>query len=721
MHSGGLAVVMAAVVVTAGLVAAAAGESSRDREATDQAIRPTAVDSLARSQEASTAQAVSSASERGPLLWYHFGESGPSGSVRDDSADPQHGEIRGTPAACVDGPRSFGTDCAMAFSGVRDRVVIPHDRSLDLEPPFTISLWVKPDGSRAIGEKSAILHKDTSGRSDAQEGIVALWARDAVGPSACSDGSWKYQWGDGETRQFVCSGQPLTAGAYQLLTVVHNETHVSLYQNGSLVAVDRAQPFDADHREGWTVSTHFHRTGRLDYPFDGAVDELAFFDRALSDREVASRYRTNDVSPGWQVQTAVEWENWHSRVTNVSVADGITLTPGATVGTYQTRARTAPATTTTWYDTLRFEPRGWADWRYESQVGSVFYDPTPFYASDRPYELWVTMLNIRTNTNPSFRCDPDTVDCTDWANWERVSAGIADGRGGAGTNFQWGQYVDGTFHLFRTLSDESTEKWVCTGRLVRSDCENRGTVLNVSDSGGFYDYRTDTWHLVAEGPSYHGRPDSETLTHWESTNASGLSFHGGNVVFDTDGADWVTGDPDFVRLTDKQGDVQTVYAFTDRKRKAGGAYHVQLLEADGENRTFESVEQVTSIPGGDLETVYVPEYDRFLGFLEMDGRSGGVGLRSSPGPLANTVAARVEFDADGDGEIHESTGWHEVDASYATRNDDATLLTADIGIEFDPIDGSRRHRVSIRLRDDWPTDSPAISGFELANATVDGS
>jgi len=222
--------------------------------------------------------------------------------------------------------------------------------------------------------------------------------------------------------------------------------------------------------------------------------------------------------------------------------------------------------------------------------------------------------------------------------------------------------------------------------------------------------------VIAEGASYNGKPDSQNLTFQKSTNSSGLEYTASTKVFDVSNKSWITGDPDFVRIRNETGQVDEVYGFTDRKPEgaSGQEYTIQLIKASGENETFESVEEVTSSNGGDLETIYVPERQGFLAFTEYDTSDNGVGIRTSSGSLASKVSGRLELDTDDDDVFEDTFGWRNFSADYSRLENDSTLLDEDIGF-VKQFNDSYSQRVSVRLFDEEINDAPELSGFQLNN------
>lgn len=253
----------------------------------------------------------------------------------------------------------------------------------------------------------------------------------------------------------------------------------------------------------------------------------------------------------------------------------------------------------------------WTDWSDPEPLVGV-YDPVLFVEPDReyPYRLLVDDGDGRM----------DLYESRDFDEFRLVAADVEGAE--FASNFNWGRRVDGVYYLFRTVGEERTELW--TGRSL-TDLRNRGVVLNESDTGGFYDPTTGTWHLYYEEKFGATGENGDALGHAVSTDA--LHWDRQGTALDVREEDWQTGDPDVVQVDDRY------YLFVDETTEHP-RYHVQVAVSENLS-SFTPLGRVTTACGGDPVVRYLPDHGEFVMLTEYSGEEiSGVAVRRSGGPGA---------------------------------------------------------------------------------------
>lgn len=253
----------------------------------------------------------------------------------------------------------------------------------------------------------------------------------------------------------------------------------------------------------------------------------------------------------------------------------------------------------------------WTDWSEPEPLVGV-YDPVLFVEPGRasPYRLLVDDGDGRM----------DLYESRDFETFRLVAEDLEGDE--FASNFNWGRQVDGVYYLFRTVGEERTELW--TGRSL-TDLTNRGVVLNESDTGGFYDPETETWHLYYEQKFGAEGENGDALGHAVSTDA--LHWDRRPLALDVRGEGWQTGDPDVVQVDD------TYYLFVDETTEHP-RYHVQVAVSENLS-SFTPLGRVTDACGGDPVVRYLPDRGEFVMLTEYTGPDiRGVGVRTSAGPGA---------------------------------------------------------------------------------------
>ena len=171
---------------------------------------------------------------------------------------------------------------------------IPGDDSINwgVEDGFSIEFWMKTDPSSTCEGNEVIVGRDDSGS------LLHWWA-------GCGDGGQArfYLIDRGGTSRSIQGTTDLTDGAWHHIVAVRDASasRIHLYVDGSPEA-DASAAYSA----GFSSTEAAINIGWLDlsrgFHFDGLVDEVALYGRALSAAEVEDRYH-NGTAGRWACQT----------------------------------------------------------------------------------------------------------------------------------------------------------------------------------------------------------------------------------------------------------------------------------------------------------------------------------------------------------------------------------------------------------------------------------
>ncbi|MEE9403155.1 MAG: LamG domain-containing protein, partial [Desulfobacteria bacterium] len=165
---------------------------------------------------------------------------------------------------------------AMSFDGRNDYVSVPNDDSLEGMSELTINMWVKPN---SLGNYDCLIHKGDWG-----DGFVA---HIGAGVNRNEDIWWGADAKKPGTR--VCSNANLSIGEWQMVTLWFKGDHQwKIYKNateiGSAIARVGAIPASADN------IMIGHGFGSVFTYFDGAIDDVRIYNRALTVPEIKQLY-----------------------------------------------------------------------------------------------------------------------------------------------------------------------------------------------------------------------------------------------------------------------------------------------------------------------------------------------------------------------------------------------------------------------------------------------
>jgi len=182
------------------------------------------------------------------------------------------------PAGATFVPDRDNTGFAFRMNGVASRIpVMQAGPALDLRR-FTISAWVKTDATTTTGQ--TVLHKGAPG---AINYTVFLAGTDWPGV-APNTAVIDFYVGDVNfgTHYYVVSSQTCTPGVWCHVAWSYDGSLLRVYVNGALSGTSAAP--DAFSTSGQQIDIGTSRLGTS--PFIGAIDELAVYNRALSDAEI---------------------------------------------------------------------------------------------------------------------------------------------------------------------------------------------------------------------------------------------------------------------------------------------------------------------------------------------------------------------------------------------------------------------------------------------------
>jgi len=287
---------------------------------TTYTIAVAARDAAGNSSTQATASATTSAcgSNQGLVAAYSFDE-GAGTVLNDNSGNGNNGTI-------VGGTWTSGRfRSALHFNGTSDRVDLPPLGTF-YKNAFTIEAWVK---------------KDTSTKSDVA--VVGTWASGQGGPMLWIDyvSSHLDLTLNSGGSNYVDSGQLLTAGQWQYLTGTYDGTTAKVYINGVLVA-SKAFSGNVGDSNSWRIGSYGSSPTGF---FDGTIDEVRIYNRALAPSEVTTDMNrsvgtpdttapttpTQFVSTGTAQSTVAT--SWTASTDNVAVSGYNLYVNGAKVDT----------------------------------------------------------------------------------------------------------------------------------------------------------------------------------------------------------------------------------------------------------------------------------------------------------------------------------------------------------------------------------------------------
>ncbi|MDZ7615863.1 MAG: LamG domain-containing protein, partial [Patescibacteria group bacterium] len=222
-------------------------------------------------------------------------------------------------------------DTAASFNGASSKVAIAYDAALN-PASFTVEAWARAEGGQG-GYRTVLSSRNSS---DELNGYT-LYANDA--------NQWEFRVGTGATSQWHTTTGPAVAlgewvhlvGAYDAGTGTK-----TFYVDGLQVARQTGVSYSPNRTAANGLFIGMGGDSGTDFPFDGQIDEVALYGRALGSAAVNRHFlvaRTGAELIHWIGDGAnLEWNtvgNWHSG------------TPGSNIVVFGDARASATAGTTT--------------------------------------------------------------------------------------------------------------------------------------------------------------------------------------------------------------------------------------------------------------------------------------------------------------------------------------------------------------------------------------
>ncbi|MDX6767580.1 MAG: LamG-like jellyroll fold domain-containing protein [Candidatus Methylacidiphilales bacterium] len=229
---------------------------------------------------------VGNADPTSPALWLKLDES--SGTAATDiSGNSNHGTLTGS--------ASWQTDAvagrALRLNGSNSYLNIPDAATLEPGSAFSLSYWFKANSYNTAGA-GLVSKRDAPTTNNSFTTFLQGNPLDAAYKKISVDIN-------GNTSRFTSSTQ-FALGTWYHVTVVYDGTQPAaqrarLYVNGLLDAT-ASEPFTSVPDYPSAIKIGLTHAGASTW-FDGAVDDIRFFQRALTDSEISSLAGTLNIAP----------------------------------------------------------------------------------------------------------------------------------------------------------------------------------------------------------------------------------------------------------------------------------------------------------------------------------------------------------------------------------------------------------------------------------------
>ncbi len=402
------------------------------------------------------AQTPSYVPSDGLVGWWPF-----NGDAADESGNGNNGTVNGaTPTT----DRNGVENAAYSFDGVDDRIEIPHSSSLNVSS-VSISGWINPDDLLTpSGFGPTILSKrESSGWGASVQmniGGHTFWADWTIG-------------GNGGIYHTDMSEQLINYNTDAHFVYVHNESEVRLYLNGLLVEEINSPGLLGFNSLPLWFGARPNAGGSSQF-FNGKIDDIGIWNRALTDEEILDLYNGCAITP-----TAI-------------VGEGTPL--NFTTANYFCNDN--PGSTFTWEVSNGIISSGQGTnsivvlWGNEG-TGTVSVVETNAEGCDGPTASFD--VNVQCSSNISSitgNLSPVVLTSTSYTvngpadseyQWTVTNGVITSGQGTTSVNVIWAAEGEGTLSVIETTNTgcESPVLTITTNAVITSVLEEKQSVLSI--------------------------------------------------------------------------------------------------------------------------------------------------------------------------------------------------------------------------------------------------
>ena len=219
----------------------------------------------------------------GLVGWWPF-----NGNANDESGNGNHGNINGA-ALTLD--RNGHENKAYNFDGISSFIEVKHSKSLIFEKNFSIYTWVKIN-DYSKNENQYWKRRTIVGKPRSQQGTgIELFS--VNGESSTFGGGIRNSYPDGAG---VTSLDSLTLNKWELLILTYNGEKIKLYKNGNLIGETLTNLGLDPSTSSLFFGKEFYGEVSESRSFKGQIDDIAIFNRALTEKEIQALYTGTPIT-----------------------------------------------------------------------------------------------------------------------------------------------------------------------------------------------------------------------------------------------------------------------------------------------------------------------------------------------------------------------------------------------------------------------------------------
>ena len=203
----------------------------------------------------------------GLVGWWPF-----NGNANDESGNGNHGTVNG---ATLTSDRNGKPNCAYDFDGVSNNIIVSNEKQFDFIKEFTISVWIKPN--QTFNGQKFIITKFKNYDDSYSLGLENNKIDARLNPK-------KNGW------QVFSGSTNIDKSLWINLNMILKNNLINIYMNGKLEFSKSFIDSLYDSQAPLVFGDFYGNNFYLDRLFNGSLDDIAIYNRALTDQEVKQLY-----------------------------------------------------------------------------------------------------------------------------------------------------------------------------------------------------------------------------------------------------------------------------------------------------------------------------------------------------------------------------------------------------------------------------------------------
>ncbi len=234
-----------------------------------------------------------------------------NGNANDESGNNLGGNVLGGPTLTTDRNGNSNTSydfdfSTVSFGGQTDEIYIPFNSILN-STSISVSVWVYPRSYDWSGNPggSTIIVRYEYGYSNPNGQTWGMGFNQSSLSAFILEGASN----NSQNSATVSHNNPLSLNTWHHIVFTYNEATLDLYLNGVLVnSVNASLPLNTAGNSGISIGESNQANGYW-YPTDGKIDDIAIYNRALTQEEITALYNgtTNTSIAGCTNSTACNY------------------------------------------------------------------------------------------------------------------------------------------------------------------------------------------------------------------------------------------------------------------------------------------------------------------------------------------------------------------------------------------------------------------------------